>query len=126
MLSGLRVLIVEDDPVLSDDLSEIITAAEGVVVGPVATVKDARALIKGGAIVNVAVLDVNLTDGVVTPVLEALQARGVPVLVYTGGAVPEDVRRRHPSLVSLAKPVRPARLTGEIRRVATKAAHGAA
>jgi hypothetical protein len=34
MLSGLRVLIVEDEPVLSDDLSEIITAAEGLVVGP--------------------------------------------------------------------------------------------
>jgi DNA-binding NtrC family response regulator len=125
MLSGLRVLIVEDEPVLSDDLNELITAAEGVVVGPVATVKEARTLIKGGAAFDVAVLDVNLTDGVVTPVLEALQARGVPVLVYTGGTVPEDVRRRHPSLVSLAKPVRPARLTGEIRRVATKAAQAA-
>jgi DNA-binding NtrC family response regulator len=126
MLSGLRVLIVEDEPVLSDDLSEIITAAEGVVVGPVATVKEARALIKCGVAFDVAILDVNLTDGVVTPVLEALHARGVPVLVYTGGMVPEDVRRRHPSLVSLAKPVRPARLTGEIRRVVTRAAQGAA
>ncbi len=37
MLSGLRVLIVEDESVLADDLSEIITAAEGLVVGPVAT-----------------------------------------------------------------------------------------
>jgi DNA-binding response OmpR family regulator len=126
MLSGLRVLIVEDEPVLSDDLSEIVTAAEGVVVGPVATVKDARALIKDRVVFDVAILDVNLTDGVVTPVLEALRARGVPVLVYTGGAVPEDVRRRHPSLVLLTKPVRPARLTGEIRRVATRAAQGAA
>src|SRR5688500_12143878 len=96
MLSGLRVLIVEDEPVLADDLSEIITEAEGVVVGPIATVKDARALIKGGTIFDVAILDVNLTDGVVTPVLEALQARGVPVVVYTGGTVPEDVQGRHP------------------------------
>jgi DNA-binding NtrC family response regulator len=125
MLSGLRVLIVEE-PVLSDDLSEIITAAEGVVVGPVATVKEARALIKCGVAFDVAILDVNLSDGVVTPVLEALQARGIPVLVYTGGTVPEDERRRHPSLVSLAKPVRPARLIGEIRRVATRATQGAA
>ena len=125
MLSGLRVLIVEDEAVLADDLSEIITAAEGVVVGPVATVREARALMKCGVAFDVAILDVNLSDGVVTPVLEALQARGVPVLVYTGGTVPEDVRRRHPSLVSLAKPVRPARLTGEIRRVATRATQGA-
>jgi DNA-binding NtrC family response regulator len=126
MLSGLRVLIVEDEPMLADDLSEIITEAEGVVVGPVATVKEARAIIKDRVVFDVAVLDVNLTDGVVTPVLEALQARGVPVVVYTGGTVPDDVRQRHPSLVSLAKPVRPARLTGEIRRVARKADQGAA
>jgi DNA-binding NtrC family response regulator len=126
MLSGLRVLIVEDEPVLADDLNEIITEAEGVVVGPVATVKEARALVKKGVVFDVAVMDVNLTDGIVTPVLEALQARGVPIVVYTGGTVPDDVRQRHPSLVSLAKPVRPARLTGEIRRVARKAHQGAA
>jgi DNA-binding NtrC family response regulator len=126
MLSGLRVLIVEDEPVLADDLSEIIAEAEGVVVGPVATVKEARAIIKDRVVFDVAVLDVNLTDGLVTPVLEALQARGVPVVVYTGGTVPDDVRQRHPRLVSLAKPVRPARLTGEIRRVARKADQGAA
>jgi DNA-binding NtrC family response regulator len=90
MLSGLRVLIVEDEPVLSDDLSEIITAAEGVVVGPVATVKEARALIKDRVVFDVAILDVNLTDGVVTPVLEALQARGVP----SHGAYPTNLHAR--------------------------------
>ena len=47
----------------------------------------------------------NLGDGVVTPVLEALSARGIPTVVYSGGAIPEDVRQRHPDLVTLSKPV---------------------
>jgi hypothetical protein len=61
--------------------------------------------------------DMNLSDGPVTPVLEALNARDIPTVVYTGGAVPEDVRQRHPDLVTLGKPVLPARLIGEIRKV---------
>ena len=53
--------------------------------------------------IEAAILDVNLSDGAVTPVLEALHARGIPTLVYTGGSVPEDVRGRHPDLVTLQR-----------------------
>ena len=63
-----------------------------------ATVKETRALVQGGAAFDVTVLDVNLPDGAVAPGLEALRARGVPALAYTGGTVPEDVQRRHPDL----------------------------
>jgi DNA-binding NtrC family response regulator len=117
MLGRLRVLIVEDDPVVAETLSEIIKEAEGDVVGPFATLKEVRALLKESIRIQVAVLDMNLSDGAVTPVLEALHARGIPALVYTGGSVPEDVRGRHPDLVTLTKPVRPARLIAEIRRI---------
>src|SRR5215208_5006873 len=117
MLSGLRVLIVEDDAILARDLSELITGAEGIVVGPFGTVKEARAHLKESGAIDAAVLDVSLSDGAITPVLEALHARGIPTLVYTGGSVPDDMRGRHPALVSLSKPVRPGRLIAEIRRV---------
>jgi DNA-binding NtrC family response regulator len=117
MLSRLRVLSAEDDPFVADDLSEIIREAEGDVVGPFATVREVRALLKESASIEAAILDVNLSDGAVTPVLEALHARGIPTLVYTGASVPEDVRGRHPDLVSLTKPVHPARLIAELRRI---------
>jgi CheY-like chemotaxis protein len=116
MISGLRVLVVEDEPVAALDIGEMIREAEGEVVGPFASVQEARALLKDNAAVDAAVLDVNLKDGKITPVLESLRARGIPTVVYTGGLVPEDVRRRHPDLVSLSKPVRPARLIAELRR----------
>jgi CheY-like chemotaxis protein len=86
-------------------------------VGPASSVREAQHLIKDGPAVDAALLDVNLRDGLVTPVLEALSARGVPTVVYTGGAVPEDVRQRHPALIALAKPVPPARLIGELHKV---------
>ncbi len=120
MLSGFRVLVVEDEALVAEDLSDTIRKAEGVVVGPAATVREARAILKGGTAIDVAVLDVNVSDGTVTPVLEALRARHIPILVYTGRDIPDDVRRRHPDLTVLTKPVRPARLIAELRRVSGK------
>ncbi len=46
----------------------------------------------------------NPADGSVTPILEALSARGIPTVVNTSGVVPEDVRHRHPDLIALSKP----------------------
>ena len=94
----------------------MLTDAEGVPVGPASSVREARQLIREVAMLDAAVLDVNLADGLVTPVLEALSARGIPTVVYTGGILPEDIRHRHPDLIALSKPVLPARLIGELRK----------
>ncbi len=117
MLAGYRVLVVEDEALVAETITEILTEAEGEPVGPAATVRHARQLIKDGPSLDAALLDVNLGDGSVTPVLEALSARGVPTVLYTGGTVPEHVRHRHPELIALSKPVLPARLIGELRKV---------
>jgi DNA-binding NtrC family response regulator len=116
MLAGSRVLVVEDEALIALSISGMLTDAEGVPVGPACSVREARQLIKDAAVLDAAVLDVNLADGLVTPILEALSARGIPTVIYTGGVVPEDVRHRHPDLVALSKPVLPARLIGELRK----------
>jgi DNA-binding NtrC family response regulator len=117
MLAGCRVLVVEDEALVAADIGAMLLEAEGILVGPAASVSEARQLIREGVALDAALLDVNLGDGVVTPVLEALSARGIPTVVYTGGMVPDDVRLRHPELVALSKPVLPARLIGELRKV---------
>ena len=117
MLAGSRVLVVEDEALIAMSIRAMLTDAEAVPVGPAASVREARQLIRDVAVLDAAVLDVNLADGPVTPILEALSARGIPTVVYTGGSVPEDVRQRHPELVALAKPVLPARLIGELRKI---------
>jgi len=116
MLAGSRVLVVEDEALIALSISEMLTEAEGVPVGPAASIREARQLIRNVAMLDAAVLDVNLADGSVTPILEALSARGIPTVIYTGGVVPEDVRQRHPNLIALSKPVLPARLIGELRK----------
>jgi DNA-binding NtrC family response regulator len=116
MLSGCRVLVVEDEPVIAEDLCSTLTTAEAIVIGPVASVGEARRILKGGTAVDAALLDVNLSDGEVTPVIEALRARKVPVVIYTGGSLPERVLQRHPDLIALSKPIMSARLIGELRR----------
>jgi DNA-binding NtrC family response regulator len=116
MLAGSRVLVVEDEALIAMSISAMLTEADGVPVGPAASVREARQLIKDATVLDAAVLDVNLADGSVTPILEALSARGIPTVIYTGGLVPEDVRRRHPDLIALSKPVLPARLIGELRK----------
>lgn len=121
MLAGYRVLVVADEPLVAEGLKALLAEAEGVPLGPASSVRDAQHLVKDGPAVDAALLDVNLHDGPVTPVLEALSARGVPIVVYTGGTVPEDVRQRHPELIALAKPVPPARRIGELRKVITAA-----
>jgi DNA-binding NtrC family response regulator len=117
MLSGCRVLVVEDEALVAEEIRLLLLEAEGVPVGPVPSLSEARRLLKEGAHLDAALLDVNLIDGPITPVLESLSARGVPTLVYTGGSLPAGVRERHPDLVALSKPVVPARLIGELRRL---------
>ena len=116
MLTSYRVLVVEDEPAVAEHISDMLTEAQGVVVGPAGSVSDAQRLVADCAL-DAALLDLNLSDGAVTPVLEALMARGVPALVYSGFEVPPGIRKRHPDLVALSKPVRPARLIAELRRV---------
>jgi DNA-binding NtrC family response regulator len=116
MLGGYRVLVVEDEALIALGISAMLTDAEGMPVGPAASIREARQLIKDAAMLDAAVLDVNLADGLVTPILEALRARGIPTVVYTGGVVPEDVRQRHPDLIAPARPVLPARHISELRK----------
>jgi len=117
MLSGLRVLVVEDDPGIATDITDLVERAEGSVVGPVGSLQQARQVLKSEQPIDVAVLDVNLSDGDVTPVLEALRARRVGIVIYTGGnGLPPKLAERHPDLTVLQKPVQPGRLVGEIQR----------
>lgn len=79
-----RVLIVEDEYLLADDLRYGLTKAGAIVVGMVSTVGDALELIDAGGEFDAAVLDVNLGGQPVFPVADRLSGRGVPFLFTTG------------------------------------------
>ncbi|UYY57518.1 response regulator [Sphingomonas sp. S2-65] len=83
-LEGMRILVVEDEYLLADDLRDALTEAGAVVLGPVPSVGEAQALIAGEALIDAAVLDINLRGEMVFPVADTLRARGVPFAFATG------------------------------------------
>jgi CheY-like chemotaxis protein len=76
MLSSYRVLVVEDEPAVAEHITDVLTEAEGIVVGPASSRAEAQRFVSEGGAIDAALLDLNLPDGPVTPVLEALFARG--------------------------------------------------
>lgn len=83
-LAGCRVLVVEDEYLLADELSRELVAAGAEVVGPAATVAAALRLLGEGTPPHAAILDVNLGGEPVFPVADALLERGVPFVFCTG------------------------------------------
>jgi CheY-like chemotaxis protein len=84
-LDGAQVLLAEDSFLLALDLQGVLAAAGGHVLGPVASVAAGLALLARQR-PDLALLDVELQDGWVTPLAEALAHRGVPFLLVTGYA----------------------------------------
>ena len=112
-LSGLPVLIAEDEMFIAHDIAHGVEEAGGVVVGPASTVEDALTLL-GTHEIGGAILDVNLLDGDVTPVLERLVQDGVAVVVNTGTARPWEMEEVYPSVPVFTKPTEPGTLAGAL------------
>lgn len=105
-----RVLIVEDEPFIALDLAIGVEDAGGVPVGPASTVAEALELIAETP-PAAAIVDVDLPDGNIGPVLERLRP-AVPVVVHTGVGLPADLKDRHPEVPVFSKPTRPDDLVG--------------
>lgn len=82
ILTGRRVLIVEDEYFAAMELQRLVEEAGGEVVGPAGTLADARALVADD--IDGAILDLRLDGNTSVPVAEALRRRGIPFLLVTG------------------------------------------
>jgi CheY-like chemotaxis protein len=104
LLGFAPILIVEDEPFIALELKASIEDAGGKVVGPVGSVQAALKLLKTD-VIAAAILDVQLSDGDVTPVATALVAVGIPVVFQSGVNLPPDLRRQCPDVAHYKKPV---------------------
>ncbi len=111
-LKGLRVLVVEDDYLISMLFDDMLKSAGCVVVGPLPRLADAlEAAVKESC--DAAVLDVNLGGERVYPVAKILAQRHVPfvfVTGYSGDALP----REYAEQPRIAKPFKAAQLLGAL------------
>ena len=94
-MTGKRILVVEDEYFIAQDLRKALVEAETTVIGPVGNVNDALSLLRDEP-VDVAILDVNLAGTQSFPVADALRERSVPYMFLTGydeWALPEEHRQ---------------------------------
>lgn len=97
-LSGVRVLVVEDDPLTAMDLEGALVQAGAAVVGLCQSLEEAMARTNLDDFA-VAVLDFSLGRDTASPIARRLARRGVPFVLYTGQS------RRDPSLAEWACPI---------------------
>jgi DNA-binding response OmpR family regulator len=113
-LSGVRVLVVEDDALMAMDLEATLAEAGAVVVGLCQTLDEAMARTNADDFA-VAVLDFILGSDTASPVARRLARRGVPFVFYTGKS------RREPALAEwmacpiVEKPTSPRVLVSAVR-----------
>lgn len=91
-LSGMRILIVEDEYFLAADLADALCAAGAAVIGPAGTLEDAGRALDGR--IDAVLLDVNLRGELAWPVARRLRERGIPFLLATGygaDSVPDEL-----------------------------------
>lgn len=103
-LRGRRVLIVEDNYLLADDMRADFERAGAKVVGPIARLADALLLVEHGEPLDEAVLDINLEGETVYCVADALRARDIP-FVFATGYDAEFIPLAYTTVIRCKKPV---------------------
>jgi FOG: CheY-like receiver len=115
-LSGLRVLVVEDEMMVSMLIEDMLTDLGCTVIGPAAQLDEAMELAARGGI-DCAVLDVNLGGQPIFPLADYLRQQGAPFAFATGYG-DAGLREADRGAPVLQKPFREsdlARVLGELR-----------
>ena len=97
-----NVLIVEDEPLISMMLEDVLDALGHKVVGVCDSVPDALARVEEGGF-DLAILDVNLKGDQIWPVADRLNELGIRLIIATGGHV-EAPPEAHAGATQLSKP----------------------
>ncbi len=104
MLAGRRVLLVEDEYFIAEDMACELAAGGAEVIGPVASVAAAIGLIEQTGRIDGAIVDVNLQGVMSWSVADALLQHGVP-FVFATGYDRSSIPARYAQVVCCEKPV---------------------
>jgi CheY-like chemotaxis protein len=101
-LHGFRILVVEDTEEVAEFIRALLTKAGCEVIGPIGSVTEC---LNGSELqaCDAAVLDVNLPDGKIYPVVDALRSQGVPHMFLTAMS-PSEVAPEYRDVKVLRKP----------------------
>ena len=116
---GLRVLVVEDDPLMFMAIEDILMNDGYVAVGPVSSVDAAIDAVQMTDLYDIALLDVNLGGEAIDPVAQLVQQRGVP-FVFSTGYDCTAILNRWPTALAVQKPWWPETLLNTLAIAATR------
>ena len=105
-LSGRRILLVEDEYFIADDMVRQFEERGAEVIGPFARIEDALVAVSSDQHLDGAVLDINLHGRMVFPLADELAARGVR-FVFATGYDHQRIPSRHDHIVRCEKPADP-------------------
>jgi two-component SAPR family response regulator len=117
-LNGIRVLVVEDEYLLADDLRCTLEEAGATVVGPAGTSWSAYKLIQNEHI-HLALVDINLHGVRIFPIAHLLREKHIPFVFVTGyehGAIPVELM----DIEYLGKPVPAEKLLHTVARLCAR------
>ncbi len=108
------ILVAEDEPIIGFDLCETVGEAGFQIEGPHGDISSAMLAFQKQK-PDLAILDVQLGDGMVFPLAEKLIAEDVPVIFHSGLLTPEEMEERFPETLTLAKPCPPNRIIESVQ-----------
>jgi DNA-binding response OmpR family regulator len=112
-LTGVRVLVVEDDALMAMDVEATLVQAGAVVVAVCQTLEKAMARAEADDF-NVAILDFALGSATASPVARRLALRGSPFIFYTGSSRDEPGLAEWSDRSIVQKPASPRALVSAV------------
>lgn len=115
-LQGSRILVVEDDQLIADDVVEALKAQGAEICGPIQSLPAALDWIFffGNHVVG-AVLDINLNGSPSWPIADALSTRNIPFVVVSG-FIDQGIPDRYAAIPRCPKPCDPKHLLSILAR----------
>lgn len=113
---GCNILVIEDDYIVALDLCAHLESLGFHVIGPAGKMETGLTLARTAALIDGALLDVNISGQMVFPVADALIERNIPITfltAYDPSMLPKEYRH----IPRVAKPMDTAELSRAIRQM---------
>ena len=109
-MPSVRVMIVEDEPLIGAAMEMLVEDLGGQVLGPYMSLRDGLAAAEAAEDVDCALLDCNLSREMSWPIADILAEKGVP-FAFTSGKGAKDIEPRFAGRPVFTKPVDDSKLT---------------
>ena len=119
-LSGCRILVIEDEYFLADDIVWTLGALGARIVGPFGDLGEAPDVVQREVGIDAAIVDINLRSEMVFPLARVLRERKVP-FVFTTGYDRSSIEAEFQDISLWGKPLDLAAMARELMRMIKRA-----